>query len=134
MLPRAATFISKKIDMPALLDAAAAAPVSIPTAGATPPPGQRIALARDDAFSFVYPHLIAAWRQAGANILAFSPLGDQGPDDSADCCWLPGGYPELPADKIAAPTIFRTRSTDFAKTRSVHGAGRWLDQQRRGAA
>lgn len=140
MLQRTAAFIAKNIDMPALLAAAAAAPVSIPTAGATPPPGQRIALARDDAFSFVYPHLIAAWRQAGATILPFSPLGDQGPDDSADCCWLPGGYPELHAGKIAAATIFRARIRDFANTRPVHGecggymAMGAIDRQGRGAA
>ena len=61
------------------------------------PPGQRIALARDAAFSFVYPHVLEGWRAAGAEILPFSPLADEGPDDSADVCWLPGGYPELHA-------------------------------------
>ncbi len=35
---------------------------------ALPPPGQRIALASDRAFSFVYPHLIDAWRRAGAEV------------------------------------------------------------------
>ncbi len=44
---------------------------------ALPPPGQRIALARDQAFSFVYPHVIDAWRRAGAEILPFSPLADE---------------------------------------------------------
>jgi len=42
-----------------------------------PPPGQRIALAHDQAFSFVYPHLIEAWRSAGADIIPFSPLADE---------------------------------------------------------
>src|SRR3984893_13780307 len=37
------------------------------------PPGQRIALARDVAFSFIYPHLLAGWRAAGAEIIPFSP-------------------------------------------------------------
>ncbi len=46
-------------------------------APALPPPGQRIALASDRAFSFVYPHLLAAWRHAGAEILPFSPLADE---------------------------------------------------------
>ena len=40
------------------------------TRAALPPPGQRIALARDRAFSFVYPHLIDGWRRAGAEIAA----------------------------------------------------------------
>ncbi len=47
------------------------------------PPGGRIALARDAAFSLVYPHVLEAWRRAGATILPFSPLADEGPDDSA---------------------------------------------------
>ena len=45
--------------------------------GALPPPGQRIALAHDAAFSFVYPHLLKSWREAGAEILPFSPLADE---------------------------------------------------------
>jgi cobyrinic acid a,c-diamide synthase len=63
--------------------------------GHVAPPGQRIALASDAAFSFVYPHLLAAWRRAGAEIFPFSPLADAGPPDHCDVCWLPGGYPEL---------------------------------------
>jgi cobyrinic acid a,c-diamide synthase len=86
-----------------------------------PPPGQRIALARDAAFSFIYPHLLAAWRAAGAEILPFSPLADQAPDPSADCCWLPGGYPELHAGKLAAATQFRAGLRAFADTKPVHG-------------
>ena len=85
------------------------------------PPGQRIALAQDNAFAFVYPHLLAGWRAAGAEILPFSPLADEAPDDSADCCWLPGGYPELHAGKLAAAAHFRKGLRDFAETRPVHG-------------
>ncbi len=64
------------------------------------PPAQRIALAQDAAFSFVYPHVIKAWREAGAEILPFAPLDDEPPDASADLVWLPGGYPELHAGRI----------------------------------
>lgn len=87
----------------------------------TRPPGARIALARDAAFSFVYPHLIEGWRNAGATILPFSPLGDEAPDNSADCCWLPGGYPELHAGRLAANTSLRSGMQRFAQTRPVHG-------------
>jgi len=41
--------------------------------------------------------------------LPFSPLADEGPDDSADVCWLPGGYPELHAGPIAANQRFRKK-------------------------
>jgi len=85
------------------------------------PPGQRIALARDVAFSFVYPHLLAGWRAAGAEIVAFSPLSDQPPDPSCDVAWLPGGYPELHAGKLAAASRFADGLRSFAQTRPVHG-------------
>ncbi len=85
------------------------------------PPGQRIAVARDDAFSFLYPHMLQGWRSAGADILFFSPLADDGPDDSCDACWLPGGYPELHAGRLAELSRFFARLRHFAETRPVHG-------------
>jgi cobyrinic acid a,c-diamide synthase len=91
------------------------------SAFAIPPPGQRIALASDAAFSFVYPHLLDGWRRAGAEILRFSPLADEAPDDSCDICWLPGGYPELHGGALAAATRFRDGLIRFAQTRPVHG-------------
>jgi cobyrinic acid a,c-diamide synthase len=71
-----------------------------------PPPGQRIALALDDAFAFTYDAVLAGWRAAGAEILPFSPLADQGPDGSADAVYLPGGYPELQAGRLADSRVF----------------------------
>ncbi|MFO1159249.1 MAG: cobyrinate a,c-diamide synthase [Reyranellaceae bacterium] len=71
-----------------------------------PPPGQRIGVAQDPAFSFLYPHLVARWREAGAEILPFSPLADQAPDPRVDIVWLPGGYPELHAGALAAASRF----------------------------
>ena len=88
---------------------------------ALPPPGQRIALANDRAFSFIYPHLVEAWRAAGAEILSFSPLADEQPPQSANCCWLPGGYPELHAGTLAAARNFSAGLRRFAQTRPVHG-------------
>ena len=85
------------------------------------PPGQRVALARDAAFSFIYPHLLAGWRAAGAEVLPFSPLADEAPDATADCCWLPGGYPELHAGRLAVARKFREGLQTFARTRPVHG-------------
>jgi cobyrinic acid a,c-diamide synthase len=69
----------------------------------------------------VYPHLLTAWRAAGAEILPFSPLADEGPDPSADVCWLPGGYPELHAGALASSERFLSGLRAFARTRPVHG-------------
>lgn len=88
---------------------------------ALPPPGQRIALAEDAAFSFLYPHVARHWRKAGAEIVPFSPLADQAPDEGADVCWLPGGYPELHAGRLAAAEKFRAGLRKFAETKPVHG-------------
>lgn len=88
---------------------------------ALPPPGQSIALASDAAFSFTYPHLLDGWRRAGAEIVTFSPLADQPPPERCDVCWLPGGYPELNAGKLASARRFRDGLVHFAATRPVHG-------------
>jgi len=120
IIAEAGVFIAENLDIAALR--AIAAPSALGGGpAAVVPPGQRIALARDAAFSFVYPHLLNGWRSAGAEILAFSPLADEAPDESADCCWLPGGYPELHGAKIAASAGFRHGLKRFAESRPVHG-------------
>ncbi|MET1029034.1 MAG: cobyrinic acid a,c-diamide synthase, partial [Dongiaceae bacterium] len=72
-----------------------------------PPLGQHIAVARDIAFAFAYPGQLLAWRQAGAELSFFSPLADEAPHATADAIFLPGGYPELHAGKLAANTRFQ---------------------------
>jgi cobyrinic acid a,c-diamide synthase len=67
-----------------------------------PPLGQRIAVARDDAFLFAYPAVLQGWRQAGSELSFFAPLADEPPDLAADAVYLPGGYPELHAGRLAA--------------------------------
>jgi cobyrinic acid a,c-diamide synthase len=104
--------------------AAVAANIAQPSASAAPaliPPGQRIALASDAAFTFIYPHVIEGWRRAGAEIVSFSPLNDEAPPKSCNCCWLPGGYPELHAGALADAHHFRSGLVRFAETRAVHG-------------
>jgi cobyrinic acid a,c-diamide synthase len=106
----------------AAIHAAAVPTRDAPRAAATiRPPGQRIAIAQDDAFTFFYPHLATAWRSAGAELVAFSPLEDQAPPADCDACWLPGGYPELHAARLAANTTFLASLRAFAATRPVHG-------------
>lgn len=122
LIDEAARFIVEHVDLDAILQSASnwSPPAASPNASLTPP-GQRIALARDAAFSFVYPHMIEAWRAAGTEISTFSPLADQGPDAGADVCWLPGGYPELHAGRLSANKEFRRALSSFAETRPVHG-------------
>lgn len=125
VLDTMATFVAGHVDLDAII--AAAKPSSIaPSTALTPgramrPPGSRIALARDAAFSFVYPHTIEAWRSAGAEIIPFSPLADEPPAADADVVWLPGGYPELHAGTIAGSKRFLDGLRAFACTRPVHG-------------
>ncbi|MEP1536921.1 MAG: cobyrinate a,c-diamide synthase [Paracoccaceae bacterium] len=116
-----ATFLRDNVDLEAIRSAALGQ--SIPdTSGTLPqPPAQRIALARDAAFSFTYPHILKGWRDAGAEILPFSPLADQAPDTSADLVWLPGGYPELHAGQLAAANVYLDGMRKHAQTRPVHG-------------
>ena len=117
-----ADLVEREVDLAAL--EAAARPARRQQQAIAPrmvPPGQRIALARDVAFSFVYPHLVAGWRAAGAEIVAFAPLADEAPDPSCDVAWLPGGYPELHAGRLAAASHFADGVRTFAQTRPVHG-------------
>ncbi|MDX8353445.1 cobyrinate a,c-diamide synthase [Cognatiyoonia sp. IB215182] len=77
------------------------------------PPAQRIAVAQDAAFAFIYPHILSDWRAAGAEISFFSPLANEAPAP-ADLIYLPGGYPELHAGQLSANATFldALRSTD----------------------
>ncbi|MGH1464894.1 MAG: cobyrinate a,c-diamide synthase [Cognatishimia sp.] len=114
-----ATFLRENVDLEAIKAAAAAGPAQ---SGALPkPPAQRIAMAQDAAFSFTYPHLVEGWRAAGAEITPFSPLADDVPPADADLIWLPGGYPELHAGKLAAANTFQAALHKHADTKPVHG-------------
>ncbi|WP_415921285.1 cobyrinate a,c-diamide synthase [Tateyamaria sp. SN6-1] len=115
-----AAFLTENVDINALRQAARGG-AALPAHPLPQPPAQRIALARDAAFSFTYPHLLEGWRAAGAEILPFSPLADEAPDKDADLVWLPGGYPELHAGRIAAAETFLTGLRSHAETRPVHG-------------
>ncbi len=120
-IAEAAAILTAHVDLTALAAAARAMTLAPQRVKPAPPPGQRIALARDAAFSFTYPHVLDQWTAAGAAILPFSPLADEAPDASADCCWLPGGYPELHAGRLAANTRFRGGLQAFAARAPVHG-------------
>jgi cobyrinic acid a,c-diamide synthase len=119
-LDRLADIVTAHVDLPAVQALTQAECTEAPPLHCTPP-GQRIALAQDVAFSFVYAHLLEGWRAAGAEILPFSPLADEAPARDADIVWLPGGYPELHAGRIAAASRFLTGLRDHAMRKPVHG-------------
>ncbi|GAA4228744.1 cobyrinic acid a,c-diamide synthase [Sagittula marina] len=116
-----AAFVREHLDLDLIRDAANGH--DLPHREKMPhrPPAQRIALAQDAAFSFTYPHILEGWRDAGAEVLPFSPLNDEAPDINADLAWLPGGYPELHAGTLAAAETFRDGLRRFAEARPVHG-------------
>ncbi|MCB8820796.1 cobyrinate a,c-diamide synthase [Microvirga rosea] len=121
-LEHLADLVETSIDLDKLLALGRPTQIGLATCGTTlTPPGQRIALATDQAFSFVYQHVLAHWRAAGAEIATFSPLANEPPPNDADICWLPGGYPELHAGRIADATSFLQGLRSFARTRPVHG-------------
>lgn len=99
-----ADLMAANIDLEAILTTATEiAPAS--HAVGLPPLGQKIAVAKDLAFSFMYPHMLEGWRLAGAELKFFSPLADEGPEN-VDAVFLPGGYPELYAGQLAENTKF----------------------------
>ncbi len=108
-LDRAADRILRRIDLAEVQALATPAKWSVapdvPGDPPLPPLGQRVAVAGDAAFSFAYPALLEGWRRAGAQIVPFSPLADEPPPD-ADAVYLPGGYPELHAARLAAAGRF----------------------------
>ncbi len=109
-------------DLTARLDAAAAAvatradlaalpqPVSFAPAAVPEPPrllaGLRIGIARDRAFSFIYPANLDLLRSLGAELVFFSPLADD-TLPQVDSVWLPGGYPELHLNPLADNTAMK---------------------------
>ena len=116
--------IEKSVDLDALRCAARPASdgAGQAAAGCLQPPGQRLAVAQDRAFSFMYPHLLDRWRAAGAEILPFSPLADEAPDPAADAVWLPGGYPELHAGVLASAKRFHAGLRGLAgRSVPIHG-------------
>lgn len=109
-LDRAAACAETHIDLAALRALArpgkTAADAPMPAPPSLAPIGQRIAVARDQAFAFSYASTRDGWRAAGAEILPFSPLADEAPGQDADAVYLPGGYPELHAGRLAANSGF----------------------------
>ncbi|MYM54129.1 cobyrinate a,c-diamide synthase [Thalassovita mangrovi] len=118
-LDRAADALAETLDRDALLTLARPLPAAT---GQTrlPPPAQVIAIARDRAFAFSYPHLLADWRAQGAELRFFSPLADD-PVPEADFVYLPGGYPELHAGRLAGNHTFIKSLQSAAQHSDIYG-------------
>lgn len=87
-----------------------------------PPLGQHMAIARDEAFAFLYPHLLKGWRELGAEISFFSPLANEPPSTAADAIFLPGGYPELHAGRLnKAEAFFHGLRAAAQRGRLIYG-------------
>lgn len=103
----AARLVKDRIDLDLLAGLGGGSIVQGGAVSKLPPLGQRIAVARDQAFAFAYPHILSGWREQGAEISFFSPLADEAPGGDADAIYLPGGYPELHCVKLVAAASFR---------------------------
>ena len=118
-IDRCAAIVSAQVDLDAV--ASLALPLQACAASGLPPPGQHVAVASDEAFSFAYPHLLDDWRHAGAELSFFSPLADETPADHADAVFLPGGYPELHAGRLADASRFRQALHAHARDGLIYG-------------
>lgn len=101
-LETAASLVERSMDLDLLQALARTPAIRFPVNGPTAALGKEIAVASDIAFAFAYPHLLHDWRAGGARISTFSPLADEPPSESADAIFLPGGYPELHAERLSA--------------------------------
>ena len=108
-IERAAATVAAHVDLEALLTVARRAePAVFPAAGDETAPGAavRIAVLRDEAFSFYEPENLEALEQAGATIVEASPLSSAALPD-VDALYIGGGFPEVHAARLSGNDAFR---------------------------
>ena len=96
--------VEEHIDWPRLLALCEKEPPALPVQPETPPARVRIAVAQDEAFCFIYAETLEAFRDAGAEVVFFSPLRDTALPENIGGLYLPGGYPELHARELSENT------------------------------
>lgn len=104
---RLAERLEKTADLDALLALASEGETTQPRRSLAAP-SCRIAAARDEVFCFCYADTLEALERAGAELRFFSPLRDAALPE-AEGLYLPGGYPELYAEALAANTALRAQ-------------------------
>lgn len=119
-MERAAALMAAHLDLAQIVALAQGGPQASP--GPRLPLGhyKSIAIARDTAFSFIYPHLLAGWHEVGVQLKFFSPLADD-PVPEADLIYLPGGYPELFAEEIAGSSYFLKSLKNASENTDIYG-------------
>lgn len=94
LIRSAASLVEKYIDIDKLLEVTRFSGLSYtPVSKPVQEPRLRIAVARDEAFNFMYTENLAVLEGLG-NVFYFSPLTDEQLPD-ADYVYFPGGYPEM---------------------------------------
>lgn len=119
---RAARIVGRHVDTKALVEIASPRNAALSdgeNANLLRPLGQKIAVARDEAFAFSYPLTLEGWRRQGAEIEFFSPLEDKAPPKDADAIYLPGGYPELHVWRLASADRFMGGLRDAANRGTI---------------
>lgn len=96
--------VEEHIDWPRLLALCEKEPPALPVQPEMPPARVRIAVAQDEAFCFTYAETLEAFRDAGAEVVFFSPLRDTALPENIGGLYLPGGYPELHARELSENT------------------------------
>lgn len=124
-LQHAAAKIATQIDLPALRKLAAGNFIKakklkeeskfLPTSEL-----RHIAIAKDEAFSFIYQHHLDHWHKQGVAISYFSPLRDEAPLAESEMIFLPGGYPELHAKTISQATNFKQSLHEAAAEKLIY--------------
>lgn len=112
---RVADLVAEHVDLERLLEACTVpfGAASVPAAAPLPARGMRIAVARDEAFNFIYRENVVRLRQLG-EVFFFSPLRDGALPEGCDLLYLPGGYPEFFLERLSANGAMRRAVREYA--------------------
>ncbi len=108
-----ADLVENHMDVTALLDSLPGVPIETAASANLPAPDVRIGVARDNAFCFYYEDNLDLLRQAGCEIVFFSPINDPEPPAGLHGLYLGGGYPELFADQLSENVSMRETIRDL---------------------